>query len=355
MSVDARIREGLTMIDNQLPTVDTVEGYEKLSRDIRRDGRRRAVIAGAAAAVLVAATGAVVLSRADDGKVEPAPTPRTPARVMYLDADGALSSLAHDGSRRRLAVKHVDRFTLSPDGRQLAYVTADSAGARRLWFAKVDGTGAHRVAAPCTGCQPGYGVAWSHDGTRLAYSVFMPGDAPAQLRIRTISTGDEQVVTLPLGTDARGLRFSPDDRLLALNVSTDGGNYVAWLDPARAGSPDTRLTPAYHQVQLPSWSADGRTIYFTATTGGDGTQDTSATIDLFSVGIDGSDLRQLTHAKPGERYFAVVPYAGRFLVSRAEGSSPWQLGWLSADGTRFTPLKDRDGKPVLGSAAQLQP
>jgi len=59
MSVDARIRRGITMIENNLPEVDTLEAYENLERDIRRDSRRRRAVIGAAAAaaVLVAEIG----------------------------------------------------------------------------------------------------------------------------------------------------------------------------------------------------------------------------------------------------------------------------------------------------------
>ena len=56
MSLDARIREGLTMIDKTLPEVDARAGLDDLHREIARDTRRRRVaIIAAAAAVLIAA------------------------------------------------------------------------------------------------------------------------------------------------------------------------------------------------------------------------------------------------------------------------------------------------------------
>ena len=208
---------------------------------------------------------------------------------------------------------------------------------------------------------PGYGLTWSNDGTRLAYSVFTPGKhRPAQLRIRTIATGQEHVYAMPRGCDARGPRFSPDDQTLATTLACEdgeyaAGQYVATLDPDEGTSSLTRLTQAYSQVQLPSWSADGQTVYFTAPTSGDNTHDTSASGDLFAVGTDGTDLRQITRAVAGERFFAASPFQDKFLINRARGKDLWEVGWLSGDGRTFTPMKGPDGKPVLGTQPQLQP
>lgn len=342
------------MIEKELPTVDTAEGYKDLERDIRRDTRRRRALVGAAAvaALLVAATTAVLLDRDGEDHVQPAPGPDRPQRMLIHEQDGRIAYINADGSRQTLAVKDVDRLAASPGGQQIAYITTNE---RRtaLWIADADGTHRHRIPDPCGRCQPGYGVTWSHDGTRLAYSEFTPGRKAAQLRIRTIGTGREQVLTMPAGVDPRGPVFSPDDQNVALNASGETGEYVATVDLSEGVSSWTRLSDTYNQVQLPSWSADGRTVYFTATTRGADTNDVSASIDLFAVGADGTtSARQVTHAARGERYLAASPYRNRFLVSRAEGNARWEIGWLSGDGTTFTPITDQEGKPILGEWPQ---
>ena len=43
------------------------------------------------------------------------------------------------------------------------------------------------------------------------------------------------------------------------------------------------------------------------------------------------------------------------VISRAQGAEPWEIGWLSGDGSTFTPMEGEDGKPLLGSAPVLQP
>jgi hypothetical protein len=91
MSVDARIREGLTMIDKQLPEIDAVEGRQQLERKVSRHARRRRVIIAAAAAVVLVGTAGVVLHQTDRTSPKPAQTPR---RGVTSSLDGR-TSLPH--------------------------------------------------------------------------------------------------------------------------------------------------------------------------------------------------------------------------------------------------------------------
>jgi hypothetical protein len=357
MSVDARIRKGLTMIEKELPGVDPLAEFEDLERDIRRGSRRRRALIGAAAAVVVAAAAsAVLLNQHHESQMSPARN-TMPNRVTTFDQGGRLSYVADDGSRQIVPAKNVDRFALSPDGNQIAYTTYSNKHwvARKLWLAKADGTDPHQVAMPCDTCQPGYGVAWSHDGSRLLYVVWPGKNKAAQVRIRNVATGTDRVFRMPLGVDPRGPSFSPDDQSVALNVSGEAGSYVATFEPAKGMSSLEPVGDTHNEVQYPSWSADGRTVYFTATTSGQSSGETDASNDLYAVNADGSDLRMVTHAVDGERFFGAVPYKNQFLISRARGNGPYVVGWLSLDGSTFTPMKGPDGKPVLGNTAQIQP
>ena len=318
--------------------------------------RRRVTLAAAAAVAVAAAASALVLNHGGEQRLEPAPPPVLPNRVTIFDTSGDVSFVADDGSRQIIPASDVSRFALSPDGLRIAYINdIGTAHGGRLWIADADGSDPERLPRPCAGCQPGYGVTWSNDGSRLAYVAWTPGKQPAQVRIRTMSTGQEAVLKMPAGVDPRGPKFSPDDRRLAINAGTETGEYVATLDLSEEKPSLTGLTDRYSQVQLPSWSADGQTIYFTATTSGDNTSDVTASIDLYAIDADGTTLRQITHARTGERFFGATPYDDQFLISRALGDDAWTVGWLSDDGSTFTPLEGPDGEPVLGSGAQLQP
>ncbi len=79
MSVDQRIREGLTMIDQQLPPSDTESAYEFVEHGARRRTLRdrAVVVAGAAAAAVVVG---VALVQANEPSAVPVPADR-PSQV----------------------------------------------------------------------------------------------------------------------------------------------------------------------------------------------------------------------------------------------------------------------------------
>jgi Tol biopolymer transport system component len=321
--------------------------------DVMRARRRRRTVLVAAAAAVIAAGATFTITRNQDSTPEPARPPAMPNQVTIFDQTGHLSFVTDDGSLQTIHARNVDRFAMSPDGHRIAYITNDDNG-RHLWIAHADGSSRERLSAPCAGCEPGYGLTWSTDGSRVAYVVWVPGK-PNQLRIRRISTGEERVLRLPPGLEPRGTKFSPDDQSLVVNIATDDGQYVATLNLAEPRPSPTKLTRTYSQVQTPTWSEDGQTIYFTATTSGDNTSDVTASIDLYAMNAGGTELRQVTHAATGESYTFVTPYKDEFLVTHAVGKHPSTVGWLSADGNTYTPMKGPDGEPLLGSWAQLQP
>ena len=321
---------------------------------LRARSRMRWAAAAAAGAAVLALAGMTVVVH-DDDHAQPRPVKQPSPRVTLFDQQGDLSYVDDRGTRQTLTIKGADRFAVSPDGRRVAYTTSGTAAVdRQLWTVDADGTRARRLPKPCSGCQPGYGVAWSHDGSRLAYVVWTPGRAPAQIRIRSLGDGHEAVIRMPPGMEPRGPSFSPDDRTLAFVADRWSHQYVASLEPARGVSSLTRLSSFYTQVQLPSWSEDGQTVYFTAITAGDDINDAVTTSDLYATRGEGVDER-LTHAHFGERYFGATEEDGRFVVSRATGHGPWVLGTLSADGQTFTPMKDADGRRILGTEAKVQP
>jgi Tol biopolymer transport system component len=335
---------------------DLLAGPEVVRRegDILRVRRRRTSVLVAAAVASLAVAATFTVTHIPETAPEPARPPSLPDQITIFDENGHISYVDRDGSRQTVRAKNVDRFALSADGTRIAFITNDPSG-RHLWVADADGGSRERLPAPCAGCEPGYGVAWSHDGSRLAYVAWGPDNRADQLRIRTMSTDQDRVLRLPRGLEPRGPEFSPDDQSLVVNVATDAGQYVATLDLAEKVPSPTRLTETYSQVQTPAWSDDGQTIYFTATTAGGNTGDVTARNDLYAIKVDGTGLRQVTHAVTGERFFGATPYEDEFLINRARGKEPWTVGWLSHDGSTFTPIKGADGKPLHGTGPQLQP
>lgn len=176
-----------------------------------------------------------------------------------------------------------------------------------IYTANADGTELVRVTR-----KPGpeFDPAWAPDGSRIVYRDSRRG----------INHDDEIFVMNADGTRPRNLTkhpdndwgpdWSPDGRTIVFNSDRDGlpmGGFLVAPD----GSNLRRIaTDAY--VEYPAWSPDGRTIAFM---GGD----SAAEYDIWTVGLDGRHLVQLT-------------------------DSPGPDGWpaWSPDGTRiaFTSVRD---------------
>ena len=88
MSVDARIREGLMMIDRHLPGVDTRTAFEDLTNEVtRRKHRHAAAWLAAAAAVILAVATALTLAQRADEQIQPAPAIPVHSRAIVTGGE----------------------------------------------------------------------------------------------------------------------------------------------------------------------------------------------------------------------------------------------------------------------------
>jgi Tol biopolymer transport system component len=125
----------------------------------------------------------------------------------------------------------------------------DDQTAAALFVINPDGTHEMQITHPADGVVDALGN-WSPDGTELAFTRSLPND--------------------------------PEDNDLYL-VNADGSNLRHIATPS-----DT--------VESPAWSPDGSHIAFGMSTGHEGAIDVS----IWEVRVDGSGLRQITHAIPNE-------------------------------------------------------
>lgn len=143
---------------------------------------------------------------------------------------------------------------------RIAYVNEErSADTRRfrLIVADADGENARTIAESP---QPLMSPAWSPDGRRVAYVSF-EGNQSA-IYIQTLRTGSRERVSARAGINGAP-SFSPDGRQLALTLSQNDGNLdIYTLDTATQVL--RRLTESPAIDTEPTWSTDGRTIYFTS-------------------------------------------------------------------------------------------
>lgn len=262
---------------------------------------RKLALLGASLLALVPQLG---LAQEEQETAVPAAEAATPA-PMSASAAGS----ARKGPERRLT--GADLFDLSiasdpqisPDGRHIAYVRRSNdimtdRTVNSIWLIDT-ATGEETPVAGRAG--GAFAPRWSPDGKRLAYVSAEGGSA--QLWVRWM-TGGEAVRLTGLPTSPSSLAWSPDGRSIAysmlvkdagpkfgsapankpeganwaeplevrdlLTYRADGQGYVEpgfekiFLVPATGGAPRQLTFGPYHDGGPLSWSRDGRTLYFSA-------------------------------------------------------------------------------------------
>jgi dipeptidyl aminopeptidase/acylaminoacyl peptidase len=185
-------------------------------------------------------------------------------------------------------------------------------------------------------------IAWSADGTRIAYtSKKVSGTAYAVSTNSEIYIYDvESRATTNMTDGMAGYdtepRFSPN------------GRYIAWLSMERDGYEADRnrlfvqelpsgmrreLTVGFDQdVHSPEWSADSRVIYFSS--------DIRGTVQLYAATVSGGEIREITEG--------VHNYGGFGLADRASGTSI-----IASRASMSAPTDIYSVDPANGVATQL--
>jgi Tol biopolymer transport system component len=104
---------------------------------------------------------------------------------------------------------------------------------------------------------PAYELDYSHDGKSIVYTLY-----PEHSIWRCNLDGSEPRQLTPAGLVAHQPHWSPDDtRIAFMGKPTAGGQWRVYLEPSAGGSLDQPL-PEGDDQGVPTWSADGRDIFF---------------------------------------------------------------------------------------------
>ena len=201
---------------------------------------------------------------------------------------------------------------ISPDGRFVAFVS-DHDGPFDVWLTQV-GTGrlmnlTHGNAGPLPG--PLRSVGFSGDGSQIWIGG---GDVGMRLRLMPLTGGASRNF---LGEETANLAWSPDGERIVYHTFTKGDPmFVADRNGANA-----RLIfgdqPGIHN-HFPTWSPDGRWIYFVH-----GTPATRE-MDLWRIDPDGRNPERLTQRNTDIAYPTPSGKNTVFYVAHdADGSGPW--------------------------------
>ena len=157
----------------------------------------------------------------------PAAEAASNGRLFFGTSMGAVYSVAADGSGARFV--HGGRFpSVSPEGTHLAYVdqSAVDGASLAIWVANLDGSAGVELAklrAPAVA-----GLAWSHDGTRIA---FVSGDYVVGWKLLVVKTDGSGASVVAEGLSPVATpSWSPDGTSLAYTTTNEVDVAVAKAD-----------------------------------------------------------------------------------------------------------------------------
>ena len=162
-------------------------------------------------------------------------------------------------------------------------------------------------------------LAWSPDGTRIAYAHGADIDviAVADKQVRVAASGIGSVVTLV---------WSPDSRQIAIDPVTKQQSQVAVVAAGGGSHATVGSGTSFEGPGLPAWSPAGNRLAYITTRGHSG----HYRADMWTVAADGSHRRLLYRTPVGEPNFSQPVWSpdGTWVATHL------QSGWLAVQANR---------------------
>ncbi len=202
-------------------------------------------------------------------------------RRIYLQAVGGQNPL----DLTRDSTADDDQPVFSPDGEQIAFRSSREGGG--IFVMGRTGEAVRRVTSV------GFNPAWSPDGTQLVFTTenveLYPQNVVAHSELRTVAVNTGEMRRLNAG-DAVGASWSPHNhriayaRRLGIPFQVD-----VWTIPVTGGTP-VSVTSDVATDWSPTWSPDGKYLYFASDRGG--------SMNLWRVPIDEVSGKTLGEPEP---------------------------------------------------------
>jgi Tol biopolymer transport system component len=331
---------------------------------MRRDWRKRGLLAATAAVVATASLAAACSGGGDtNGWI----AFRSPVELALIRPDGSDRRSALVGGPQD--ARHPD---WSKDGARIALQADDPSGRTDIWIARSDGT-QPRIVFDCVDSCGGSGdPAWSPDSKRLAYYAFTAAGGRAvdnEIRIMDVASRKVTAVVGTTGTRTLGApRWAPDGHRLVVAV-------ILWaslrLDDERIRGigigiidlekphPSVRMITNFDSFSdYPDWHPSRDLIVFQAGAT-NAFKFEGRPANLFTIRPDGTHLTRLTSRGAAHPWIALPawsPAGSKILVTLVHGLGNHTLATVDPDGTDLTDIIDSTtGRPVLGAHSRQAP
>jgi len=265
------------------------------------------------------------------GWIDPMTDSRKSA-LWIMGADGARNRYLTEGSSPRWSPSG-DRLAFlacgTPGGDRSALDECDEGSHRQIYVRIMSGAGAGTITQITRLTENASNIAWSPDGTRIAFNMLVPRH-------------ERWSVDLPRKPE--GARWTEEPRVIdrldyrqdRVGFLPDGFRHIFTV-PADGGSP-RQITDGAWDDGAPEWSPDGQTIYFSGLRLEDADYHMWES-EIYAVDMESREVRQLTDRNGPDRSPKVSPdgrmiaYVGadstgmtylvqRLYVMGADGSNP---------------------------------
>ena len=223
---------------------------------------------------------------------------------------------------------------------RIAYVTKNGS-VYTLWVADADG---ENSALALRSNEPIISPAWSPTGTQLAYVSFEA--RKPSVYVHDVETAKRRLVANFKGSNSAPA-WSPDGRTLALTLSRDTGSQIFLLDAITPGAEPRRITTSNAIDTEPTFSSDGKSIYFVS--------DRGSSPQIYKMGANGANVERVTSSSGNYNISPALSPDGKSLafVSRVGGA--FKLHVMDLASGNVTPITDTtaDEKPSFAPNGRL--
>jgi Tol biopolymer transport system component len=253
-----------------------------------------------------------------------------------------LVTIGPDGSGQRQITRGVSALNpdWSSDGRRIVF-GLEKANAASIATMSADGTGIRNLTPKGFQGQPSF----SPNGSRIVYERDIADGNNGVWLMHPDGSGLQRVTRNPFGCCDTDPNFSPDGRHITFVRIKREDELQALFSVGLDGKNLHQLTPYSWEVAIKhDWSPDGKLIVLT--TNADFVRPTESA-NLVTIRPDGTGKRQLTHFTGGTKNAFAGSFSpdGKLIVFRLESGDSYSLATISRNGGIIRKLTTGKAKP----------